>query len=87
MKHSNLDRTSRHAVFNGTESLYIFCRINVFSLVVGDPRCLTCGTEEEGLGLSQVLVHCISDGHLSVGEGAVGLFISCTHLSLDVIEQ
>lgn len=54
---------------------------------MGDPRCLTCGTEEEGLGFSQVLVHCISDGHLSVGEGAVGLFISCTHLSLDVIKK
>lgn len=44
-------------------------------------------TKEEGLGFSQVLVHCISDGHLSVGEGAEGLFISWTHLSLDVIKQ
>lgn len=44
-------------------------------------------TEEEGLRFSQVLVHCICDGHLSVGEGAEGLFISWTHLSLDVIKQ
>lgn len=51
------------------------------------PHWLTCRTEEEGLRFSQVLVHCISDGHLSVGEGGEGLFISRTHLSLDVIKQ
>lgn len=49
--------------------------------------CGTCGTEEEGLGLSQVLVHLVGDGHLSVGEGAERLLISWTHVGLDVIEQ
>lgn len=48
---------------------------------------LTCGTEQEGGGFSQVLVHCVGDVHLSVGEGAVGLFVSRTHLRLDVVEQ
>lgn len=51
------------------------------------PRRRTCGTEEEGLRFSQVPVRLIGDGHLSVGEGAESLFISWTHLSLDVIKK
>lgn len=58
-----------------------------FSHSVGQPHCLTCRTEEEVLRVSQVLVHRVSDGHLSVGEGAEGLLISWTHLSLNVIKQ
>lgn len=48
---------------------------------------LTCGTEQEGVGFSQVHVHCVGDGHLSVGEGAEGLLVCRTHLRLDVVEQ
>jgi len=48
---------------------------------------LTCRTEEEGLGLSQVLVHLVGDGHLGVGEGAEGLLVGGAHLRLNVVEQ
>lgn len=48
---------------------------------------MTCGTEEEGLRFSQMLVHLIGDGHLRVGEGAEGLVIGRTHLCFDVIKQ
>lgn len=47
----------------------------------------TCRTEEEGLGFSQVLVHGITDNHLSLSEGAESLLISGTHLPLDVIKE
>lgn len=64
-----------------------FYRKNCCVLPGAVPGDLTCRTEQEGLGFSQVLVHCISDGHLGMGEGAESLFISRTHLSLYVIEQ
>lgn len=48
---------------------------------------LTCGAEQEGGRFSQVPVHCVSEVHLSVGEGAERLFVGRTHFRLDVVEQ
>lgn len=48
---------------------------------------LTCGTEEEGLGLSQVLEDLVGDGHLGVGEGAEHLLVRGAHVVVDVVEE
>ena len=70
--------------FNVTVNLMYSCSLSVVFMRL---HSLTCRTEEEGVGFPQVLVHLISDGHLSVGEGAERLFIGRTHLSPNVVKQ
>lgn len=47
----------------------------------------TCGAEQESLRTSQVLVHLVGDGHLSVGEGAESLLVGGAHFCLNVIKE
>lgn len=47
----------------------------------------TCGAEEEGFWLSQVLVDLVGDGHLGVCKRAEHLFVGRAHVVVNVIKQ
>lgn len=89
MKHNNLKIQARNKDGERwkTEKNILFCNILQNQLQYTCSFCLTCRTEEEGLRFFKVLVHYISDGCLCVGKGGEGLFVSRTHVGLNVIKQ
>ena len=48
---------------------------------------ITCGTEEERLGLAKVLEYLVGDGDLSVGVRAEHLFVRGADVVLDVVKE
>lgn len=75
-------------VLSSQAQMLLCVNSSIIPVVRATARCSpTCRTEEEGLGFSQVLVHGISDNHLSLSEGAESLFISGTYLTLNVIKK